>query len=332
MAITFEFAVGDGFHFLKAFAGRFDARIEHDRVWLPDMLGNGFIQETSLDNGLSLCLHSYILKQPFVLRRRVSSAEAAANFLTLKFDRRRQMVSPEGIRHNGGHEIELSTGNLFTEATIPDGQQINFLVITFNRHDLLRLLRLDEEDLAIATLLKDSKSFVLHEEMTAQIERKVEQMSRLKATSKLLTLLYQTKAQELIYLFFVKLLTRDLDTTITINQEDADKIYEVRRTVINSLDTPPQLAVLARQTGMSQTKMKVLFRQVFGDSIYNYFQSARMNEAATLLSHITVSEVGYILGFTNLSHFARLFEKHYQMKPKKYQEALKRGEAVTDYE
>lgn len=66
--------------------------------------------------------------------------------------------------------------------------------------------------------------------------------------------------------------------------------------------------------------MKDLFRQVFGDSIYNYYQTARMEEAAYLLKHknYSVSEAGYQLGFSNLSHFTRLFERHHQQKPQKY--------------
>jgi AraC-like DNA-binding protein len=45
-----------------------------------------------------------------------------------------------------------------------------------------------------------------------------------------------------------------------------------------------------------------------------------MQEAARLLKeqHLTVSEVGYRVGFTNLSHFSRVFERHLGLKPKKY--------------
>jgi len=34
-----------------------------------EMRGDGFIQEVYLDNVLSLCAHSYILKQEFTLKR-----------------------------------------------------------------------------------------------------------------------------------------------------------------------------------------------------------------------------------------------------------------------
>jgi len=45
-----------------------------------------------------------------------------------------------------------------------------------------------------------------------------------------------------------------------------------------------------------------------------------MKEAALLLKEKkrSVSDVGYELGFTNLSHFSRVFAQHIGMKPKKY--------------
>jgi AraC-like DNA-binding protein len=45
-----------------------------------------------------------------------------------------------------------------------------------------------------------------------------------------------------------------------------------------------------------------------------------MKEAARLLKEekLSVSDVGYQLGFTNLSHFSRIFAAHIGMKPKQY--------------
>ena len=66
--------------------------------------------------------------------------------------------------------------------------------------------------------------------------------------------------------------------------------------------------------------MRKLFKQTFGKGVFEYYQSMRMHEAAKRLKEkrLTVSEVGYQLGFTNLSHFARVFEQHMGLKPKKY--------------
>ena len=66
--------------------------------------------------------------------------------------------------------------------------------------------------------------------------------------------------------------------------------------------------------------MKRLFRQIFGNSVFAYYQTARLEEASVLLQQYPVAEAGYRLGFTNISHFARVFARHYGVLPKKYQQ------------
>jgi AraC-like DNA-binding protein len=308
MAVIFDFEAGKGFHFTSAFAKRFDCQATGDRVFLPDLLGEGFIQEVYLDNGLSLCLHRYQLREDFILRRH---GTGATEVLTLKFDGRRMP----------GHEVEFGTSNFFTEVTIPAHEQINFVVVVVTRRTLLNLLQIEEAGL-MAYTIRDNPSFFFHEAMTRDMERTLKQLSQINETTPLPALLYQTRAQELIYFLFARLLSRKTGVALSINQEDVNKIYQVRASILADLSAPPKLADLARHIGMSSTKMKQLFRQIFGDSIYNYFQVERMNEAAQLLRDFSVSQVGYRIGFSNLSHFTRLFEKHHQMKPKRYKDAL----------
>jgi AraC-like DNA-binding protein len=170
--------------------------------------------------------------------------------------------------------------------------------------------------------IRDNPSFLLHEGMTREMEQTLKQLSLINEGTKLPALLYQIKAQELIYFLFTRLFSRKAGTSVFVNQEDVDKIYQVRAIILADLSSPPNLSDLSRNIGMSSTKMKQLFRQIFGDSIYNYYQVERMNEAAQLLRNFSVSQVGYHIGFSNLSHFTRLFEKHHQMKPKRYKDTL----------
>ena len=319
MAVIFDFEAGKGFHFTSAFAKRFDCEATGDRVLLPTLLGEGFIQEVYLDNGLSLCLHRYQLRQDFILRRH---GAGATEVVTLKFDGRRIP----------GHEVEFGTSNFFTEVMIPAHEEINFVVMVTTRRTLLNLLQIGEGGSRdrgageggsdMIHTIRDNPSFFLHETMTREMERTLKQLSQINETTPLPALLYQTRAQELIYFLFARLLSRKTGVALSINQEDVKKIYQVRASILADLSAPPKLSELARHIGMSSTKMKQLFRQIFGDSIYNYFQVERMNEAAQLLKDFSVSQVGYRIGFSNLSHFTRLFEKHHQMKPKRYKDTL----------
>ncbi|WP_460967882.1 helix-turn-helix domain-containing protein [Spirosoma migulaei] len=57
--------------------------------------------------------------------------------------------------------------------------------------------------------------------------------------------------------------------------------------------------------GMSLSKLNRLCKQFFGCGPCSYYQTMRLKKAASLLreKQLSVSEVGYGLGFSNLNHF-----------------------------
>ena len=77
---------------------------------------------------------------------------------------------------------------------------------------------------------------------------------------------------------------------------------------------------------MSATKAKVLFKQLYGIPIYEYFSRKRMEEAIKLIDqgNLSIAEIGRELGYRNLGHFAEAFRKRYGILPKKYAMANKK--------
>ena len=108
-----------------------------------------------------------------------------------------------------------------------------------------------------------------------------------------------------------------------LNGADIRSIYKVRDKMLTHLDRPPAISEMAVMANMSTSKLKRLFKQIFGDSIFSYYQSFRMKEAARLLKEekLSVSEAGYQVGFSNLSHFSRIFNEYHGMKPKRYRQS-----------
>lgn len=321
MAETFEFTVEQDFHFGKTFGDRFGMPVNNDRVYLPKTLGEGFIQEVFLRDGIGLCLHRYRLKQEFLLKRLMS--KEPSDRLTLKFDCRKVTIDTEqteSILFAPGCEVELGTGNFFTEVFFPAHQEIYFLVINMSRQTLVDLLGLGAADADLQKSLLLNPSFVINTLMPTEMGHILKHFVDIKPEAQLAHLQYHTKTFELIYLLFLKLTERTTRTAVTINRSDAEKLYEIRSIILDDLSVTPNLSELATRIAMSPTKMKMLFRQVFGDTIYNYFQVARMNEAAKLLKDYSVTETGYRLGFTNISHFSRVFERCLKIKPKKFRD------------
>lgn len=128
------------------------------------------------------------------------------------------------------------------------------------------------------------------------------------------------KTEELICRLLMELEKREEKQIYALNSHDTKSIYQIKERILHHLDTPPVIKELAISVHMSPSKLKRLFKQIFGNSIFNYYQDFRMKEAARLLKEekLSVSEVGYQLGFTNLSHFSRIFKKHIGMNPKQY--------------
>lgn len=65
-----------------------------------------------------------------------------------------------------------------------------------------------------------------------------------------------------------------------------------------------------------------LFRQIFGESLYEHLQRARMNRAATLLcfDSLSVSEIAATVGYDNHSAFSRAFFKQFHKSPREFRE------------
>jgi AraC-like DNA-binding protein len=88
-----------------------------------------------------------------------------------------------------------------------------------------------------------------------------------------------------------------------------------------------QLATLA---GYSISTFKRKFSDAYQSSPKRWIQNKRLQEAKTLLefSDKTISEVGYELGFENISHFIHSFKLKFGITPKCLQEKYSRERLV----
>ena len=323
MTVEFEFQVIKNFHFLTAFAKHFNTIVEGDKVHLPQWLGDGYIQNLSLD-GMVMFIHNYKLNHDLVLKRQ---AIASTESITLKFDRSKFLSKYNQQQHDPffdkstGFEVEVGTCNFNNELKIPADKQINFLIIGTSRTYLTRLLH-SESRATISDLVKTHPSFVVYDFIFPEMDNVIKQIIRINGATELPMLFYNAKAQELIYHLFENLFKRPVIAPVNVKQEDAERIQMVRLALLKNLNSCPMLPELANLSGLGLTKLQKLFTQIFGQSIHRYYQSMRMIQAGSLLSSLSVSETAYKLGFTNLSHFARVFERHHQLKPKQFKSQL----------
>jgi AraC-like DNA-binding protein len=99
-----------------------------------------------------------------------------------------------------------------------------------------------------------------------------------------------------------------------------EKIRKARAILSSEYANPPALPVLARQLGISETRLKSGFKAMIGTTVMQYCIDRRIEAAKLLLkeNRHSISEVGEIVGYEDHSAFSRAFRRHVGATPKEW--------------
>jgi AraC family transcriptional regulator len=101
------------------------------------------------------------------------------------------------------------------------------------------------------------------------------------------------------------------------NEADKDKLLKAREILIQQIGEPITIKELSRKVAMNECYLKKGFKEMFGATIFEFYQSQRMEHAKYLLYEkgLSVTEVSLLLGYSSISHFSTAFKKHTGLKP-----------------
>ena len=101
------------------------------------------------------------------------------------------------------------------------------------------------------------------------------------------------------------------------NEADRDKIVKAREILIQQIGEPITIKELSRKVAMNECYLKKGFKEMFGTTIFDFYQGQRMEHAKYLLYEkgLSVTEVSSMLGYSSISHFSTAFKKHTGLKP-----------------
>ncbi|HEU4469740.1 MAG TPA: AraC family transcriptional regulator [Flavisolibacter sp.] len=101
------------------------------------------------------------------------------------------------------------------------------------------------------------------------------------------------------------------------NEADREKISRAREILLQHIGEPITIKELSRKVAINECYLKKGFKEMFGTTIFDFYQSQRMEHAKYLLYEkgLTVTEVSVMLGYSSISHFSTAFKKHTGLKP-----------------
>ena len=112
----------------------------------------------------------------------------------------------------------------------------------------------------------------------------------------------------------------EAEKTRNCTESQAELAKQASSYVLERMDKRITIKEIADQMHVSQTQLKNSFRNYYGNSVYKYIRSKKMEQAAALLAEgqLSVMEIAGMFGSENCSKFAAAFRGEYGMSPSDY--------------
>lgn len=96
-----------------------------------------------------------------------------------------------------------------------------------------------------------------------------------------------------------------------------ERIYKAREILLQQIGDPITIKELSRKVAINECYLKKGFKEIFGTTIFDFYQQQRMEHAKYLLYEkgLSVTDVSALLGYSSISHFSAAFKKHTGLKP-----------------
>lgn len=166
---------------------------------------------------------------------------------------------------------------------------------------------------------KDQK-YYKENDISPSIAIVLSQMFHYNLNSSIKNLYYKGKAYELLSLYFNRTQDANAEQCPFLIDEDKLKIKKAKELIISNMAEPPGLETLSDLVGLPLKKLKMGFKQIYGDTVYGFLFDYKMDYARQLLDSglYNVNEVGLKIGYSTGSHFIAAFKKKFATTPKKY--------------
>lgn len=296
---------------LHLLAQQFGTVVKNRKLVIPPQFGKGYVTRYIFNEQIRMMIMNYELKENLVIDN--PEVNTPRKMILFKF----QHIFDQSEKQPA---VLITTTSMNVDPVIPIHTNTSTINIEVDSNYLKSLFDQSEKSPVLQSLLENTQPLFFEQIIYPSLQEIVNEIvsESIQETFKIFFL--RIKAEELVCRLLMELEKREKTHLYALNSRDLETIYRIKEEMLDHLDTPPLINDLALAANMSPTKLKSLFKQIFGKSIFSYYQEFRMKKAALLLKEgsLSVSDVGYQMGFTNLSHFSRVFQEHIGMKPKQY--------------
>ncbi len=226
---------------------------------------------------------NYELNEDFVVKN--PDINTSVRMILFKF----QNIFPKTETLSTGKQLKaipsvlIATSSMNTDVVIPIHTNTSAINIEMDANYLNGLFPLSEKSPVLQSLLQNSQPLLFEQMIYPSLQNIVDEIVTESVDETFKLFFLRIKAEELVCRLLMELEKRDEKHLVALNIHDIQSIYKVKEQMLQHLETPPVIKELAVCANMSPSKLKRLFKQIFGNSIFSYYQEFRMKEASRLL-------------------------------------------------
>lgn len=132
-------------------------------------------------------------------------------------------------------------------------------------------------------------------------------------------MLLETKVLELL-LWQMNQMFEDNCPVCSLKKEDVEKMHSVRKFILANMTEDYSLAELAREVGTNEFTLKKGFKELFGMTVFGFWNTVKMDQAKKLLleSELNIGEIAGKVGFKHPQHFTAAFKRKFGIVPSQF--------------
>jgi AraC-like DNA-binding protein len=313
------------------FAERLETKPVNGRLTVPSSWGKGYLQLERLPNGLNVLIMNCCLNDDLFYERPPGSKEfytLRSREINVKNAAVTTIDNQEAHEPRGMHKSLYLTSSLFDISFfVSKNTPMDVIHIELKKEWLARYLHMNVYDDILHEYLSlkikmldavimdadysDAHADIINVDKNHPVEVTILHNRIMYIIERFFTELYEQRKQ---IKYRLRNSSADIDAVIRVESKLLERIKE----------SFPSVNELAREAGMSASKLKTLFKKVYGKALFEYFQERRMLKAKAMLlsSHYSVKEAAFEFGFKNISNFTLAFKKQFGMLPHEF---TKRG-------
>ncbi|MEL7003017.1 MAG: AraC family transcriptional regulator [Bacteroidota bacterium] len=127
----------------------------------------------------------------------------------------------------------------------------------------------------------------------------------------------ESSVLELLMLQLEQITHHKCEVFCSTQKQHLEKLYAAKEILTNELDGNFTLNSLAQQVGTNEFTLKKGFRELFGTTVFGYWNEVKMEQAQNMLleEQLSVAEIADKVGYKNPQHFSTAFKRKYGISP-----------------